>query len=335
MQRFRVSVAAALALAASAFVFLPCHGALARGAAEGPAPATTLGGTTHQVGISGFTYTPDDLTIQVGDSVAFAASGMHPLRSDDGLFSCDAACTQTFDAPGEYRYYCDNHGGAGGQGMSGIVRVVGGTTHQVGISGFTYTPATLIIAPGDSVAFAASGMHPLRSDDSLFSCDANCTVAFPDVGEYRYYCDNHGGPGGQGMSGIILVQAATAPALELSATSLVAEAAAGDSTVRTFDIGNGGSAPLDWSADSSTADCISPVAVPWLSVDPAIGTVAPAAQSTVEAIFDATALDPGTYSANLCVHSNDPAHNPATLPVEFTVTAAELIFQNGFDGPPQ
>ena len=335
MQRFRVSVAAALALAASALVFLPGSDALARDAGQGSMPVATLGGASHQVGISGFTYTPNDLTIQVGDSVDFAASGTHPLRSDDGLFSCDAACTQTFDTPGEYRYYCDNHGGAGGQGMSGIVRVVGGATHQVGISGFTYTPATLTIAPGDSVAFAASGMHPLRSDDSLFSCDANCTVAFPNVGEYRFYCDNHGGPGGQGMSGIILVQAATAPALELSATSLIAEAAAGDSAVRTFDIGNSGSAPLDWSADTAAADCASPVAVPWLSVDPSAGTVAPGALATVEAIFDAAALDPGTYSANLCVHSNDPAHNPATLPVEFTVTAAEPIFQNGFDSPPE
>lgn len=335
MQRHRVSVAAALALVAAVLVFVAGRDVFARNGRGLPEPAATLGGSTHQVGISGFTYTPNDLTIQVGDSVDFAASGTHPLRSDDDLFSCNAACTQTFDTPGEYRYYCANHGGAGGQGMSGIVRVVGGTTHQVGISGFTYTPNTLTIAPGDSVAFTASGLHPLRSDDSLFSCDANCTVAFPNVGEFRFYCENHGGAGGQGMSGIIIVQAATAPVLELSVTSLAAQAAAGESTTQAFDIGNTGDAPLDWTADTSSGDCASPVAVPWLSVDPAAGSVAQGAQSSVDAIFDASALDPGTYSANLCVHSNDTAHNPVTLPVEFTVTAADLIFENGFDGPPE
>lgn len=253
MQRHRVSVAAALALVAAVLVFVAGRDVFARNGRGLPEPAATLGGSTHQVGISGFTYTPNDLTIQVGDSVDFAASGTHPLRSDDDLFSCNAACTQTFDTPGEYRYYCANHGGAGGQGMSGI----------------------------------------------------------------------------------IIVQAATAPVLELSVTSLAAQAAAGESTTQTFDIGNTGDAPLDWTADTSSGDCASPVAVPWLSVDPAAGSVAQGAQSSVDAIFDASALDPGTYSANLCVHSNDPAHNPVTLPVEFTVTAVDLIFENGFDGPPE
>ena len=293
-----------------------------------------LGGTTHQVGVSGFTYTPNDLTIQLGDSVDFTASNLHPLRSDDDLFSCNANCTQTFNTPGQFRYYCDNHGGPGGQGMSGVITVVGGTTHQVGISGLTYTPNTLTIAPGDSVNFTASSTHPLRSDDNLFSCDATCTQTFNTVGEFRFYCDNHGGPGGSGMSGIIIVQA-SAPALELSVTSLSASATAGASAIQTFDIGNTGTAPLDWTADTSSGDCASPISVPWLSVDPASGSIAQAAQTTVNATFDATALDPGLYSANLCVHSNDPANDPTTLPVEFTVTASDTIFEDGFDGTPE
>jgi hypothetical protein len=32
------------------------------------------------------------------------------------------------------------------------------------------------------------------------------------------------------------------------------------------------------------------------------------------------------------VHSNDVAHDPLTLPVNFTVNTPDLIFQNGFDG---
>lgn len=338
MRTLLAFVASAFALALSTFAV--DHEALARngsGNSDSSGPIALMGGTVHQVGISGFTYTPNDLTIQLGDSVDFTASGTHPLRSDDSLFSCNANCTQTFNTVGEFRYYCDNHGGPGGSGMSGIIRVVGGgTTHQVGISGFTYTPNTLTITQGDSVAFAASGTHPLRSDDSLFSCDANCTVPFPDVGEFRFYCDNHGGPGGAGMSGIIIVQASAAPVLELSATSLSAQAAAGDSTTQTFDIGNSGNAPLDWTVDTSSGDCATPGAVPWLALSPTAGTIAPgAAAAPVGVTLDAATLAVGVYNANVCVHSNDPANDLIALPVEFTVTASDTIFENGFDGTPE
>jgi plastocyanin len=109
--------------------------------------------------------------------------------------------------------FASNHGlsarGDAGRDSSSPITVTGGTTHQVGISGFTYTPNTLTIAPGDSVSFTASSFHPLRTDDDIFSCDANCTQTFNTVGEFRFYCNNHGGPGGAGMSGIIIVQSDT------------------------------------------------------------------------------------------------------------------------------
>lgn len=109
--------------------------------------------------------------------------------------------------------FASNHGlsarGDAGRDSSAPITVTGGTTHQVGISGFTYTPNTLTIAPGDSVSFTASSFHPLRTDDDIFSCDANCTQTFNTVGEFRFYCNNHGGPGGAGMSGIIIVQSDT------------------------------------------------------------------------------------------------------------------------------
>lgn len=99
--------------------------------------------------------------------------------------------------------------GGAGRDASAPIAVMGGTTHQVGISGFTYTPNTLTIVSGDSVSFTASSFHPLRTDDDIFSCDANCTQTFNTVGEFRFYCNNHGGPGGAGMSGIIIVQSDT------------------------------------------------------------------------------------------------------------------------------
>ena len=49
--------------------------------------------------------------------------------------------------------------------------------------------------------------------------------------------------------------------------------------------------------------------------------------------LDATALTPGVYNANVCVHSNDAANDLVSVPVEFTVdvSSADQIFANGFD----
>jgi plastocyanin len=94
--------------------------AIAAVALAGPAPAAEF-----TVGIGpGFNYNPSHPTIEAGDSVRFSASFNHPLRSDDQLFGCDQDCTVAFPQPGEFPFYCDNHGGPGGFGMSGVVRVL-------------------------------------------------------------------------------------------------------------------------------------------------------------------------------------------------------------------
>jgi plastocyanin len=40
------------------------------------------------------------------------------------LLSVGQLFSFTFDEPGTYPYYCDNHGGPGGEGMSGVIIVV-------------------------------------------------------------------------------------------------------------------------------------------------------------------------------------------------------------------
>ena len=83
------------------------------------------GAAQHVVQIGpGFNYSPAQLEIEAGDTVLFSASGSHPLRSDGQLFSCDQNCEVPFPQPGDFGFYCDNHGAAGGLGMSGVVTVV-------------------------------------------------------------------------------------------------------------------------------------------------------------------------------------------------------------------
>jgi plastocyanin len=222
-----------------------------------------------------------------------------------------------------------------------------------GPGGRHFDPSPLTIAPGDTVTFkndvSGLGFHNVKSDDgaiTAFHCSDACgdspvgnpsgsawssTVAFPTEGRIGYYCEAHGGSGGAGMSGVVIV--ASTPSVNVTPVSISASAEEGTSTTSAFAIANEGSAALDWTVDTSSADCIAPVAVQWLTLDPLAGSIASgAAAALVDVTLDATGLTAGAYNANICVHSNDTAHDPLTLPVSFTVNQPDLIFQNGFDG---
>lgn len=222
-----------------------------------------------------------------------------------------------------------------------------------GPGGRHFDPSPLTIAPGDTVTFkndvAGLGFHNVTSDDgavTAFHCSDACgasplgdpsgsawsaTVVFPTAATIGYYCEAHGASGGIGMAGVIIV--ANQPSASAEPPAISASTEAGTSTASAFSLVNSGTAALDWNVDTSTADCVAPVNVPWLSLAPPSGTVASGAPAAViDVTLDATGLTAGAYSANICVHSNDVAHDPLTLPVNFTVNTPDLIFQNGFDG---
>ncbi|MBS0582220.1 MAG: hypothetical protein JSS42_03860, partial [Proteobacteria bacterium] len=85
---------------------------------------------------------------------------------------------------------------------------------SVGGNGLTFSPSSLTIATGDTVTFHnAGGFHNAVSDTGLFNSGAASssgwtytTPAFNTAGNFGYYCQIHGGPGGAGMSGMITVQ---------------------------------------------------------------------------------------------------------------------------------
>lgn len=65
--------------------------------------------------------------------------------------------------------------------------------------------------------------------------------------------------------------------------------------------------------------CDNPADVPWLSVAPTSGSTAGGASSPVTVSMDPAGLSEGTYEANLCVTSNDPANPLVSVPVTFEV----------------
>jgi plastocyanin len=85
---------------------------------------------------------------------------------------------------------------------------------------FEFSPASLGVAPGDTVVFhnADGGAHNVHFEDNQFQLPALPSAVWPDpvqrtfptAGRFAYYCDQHGAPGGTGMSGVISVKAAGA-----------------------------------------------------------------------------------------------------------------------------
>jgi hypothetical protein len=83
--------------------------------------------TTHDVTVQNFSFNPQSLTITVGDIVKWTNnSGTHNVRAnDDSFFSGPAApapweFTHTFNAVGDFPYYCEPHQG---MGMTGTIIV--------------------------------------------------------------------------------------------------------------------------------------------------------------------------------------------------------------------
>lgn len=87
-------------------------------------------------------------------------------------------------------------------------------------SGLTFSPATVTVAPGETVTFAnpGGGFHNVHFEDGQFQQPAmpstmtwSVSRTFSTAGTFRFYCDQHGAPGGMGMSGTVVMAPAGSP----------------------------------------------------------------------------------------------------------------------------
>jgi plastocyanin len=82
-----------------------------------------------------------------------------------------------------------------------------------------FTPANVAVNQGEKVTWTnAGGSHNVKFDDGSFEQPANPSSSpwmvsrtFNSPGTFRYYCEQHGGPNGAGMSGTVTVQATGTP----------------------------------------------------------------------------------------------------------------------------
>jgi len=86
--------------------------------------------TAHDVTVANFAFTPDTLTITVGDTVKWTCiQGTHNVVADDNSFTSGPVTpapwvySHIFTIESRNPYYCALHGGPGGIGMSGVITV--------------------------------------------------------------------------------------------------------------------------------------------------------------------------------------------------------------------
>jgi hypothetical protein len=92
-----------------------------------------------------------------------------------------------------------------------------------------FDPKTITVNMGDTVAWKIDGQneHTVTADDGSFDSGdlktgekTSFSFTFAKAGTFAYHCKYHGGPGGVGMSGTVVVQAGAtaAPPSQLPAT---------------------------------------------------------------------------------------------------------------------
>lgn len=101
---------------------------------------------------------------------------------------------------------------AAGVGVA-VVPAVGADQTVTATGSNQFSPRTVAIAPGEKVTWRnQQGFHNVKFDDGSFEepdqPDPTPWTAerrFDREGEFRYYCEQHGGPGGSGMAGLVIV----------------------------------------------------------------------------------------------------------------------------------
>jgi hypothetical protein len=188
----------------------------------------------------------------------------------------------------------------------------------------------------DSITWTAPADNTLDWG-SLYSF-AVTVNASPVTADATLHVAEAGTPASFGLSTLVpMVESVPAdPAAAVNPGNLSIFVAAGKGTTRSFGIQNTGGAGsvLEFTLDVAPTSCDAPGTVAWLDASPASGEVASGATSMATVDVDATELAAGSYSAFVCLHSNDPANPLISVPVNVTVIVnpAEVILIDGFDG---
>lgn len=162
---------------------------------------TVANGVTHTVQVGDNFFSPQNLTITVGDGVEFQWVGDgHSTTSDattgpdswnSGVIGFGSVYTVNISNPGAHRYYCIPHGGPNGQGMSGMIVAncppSGQFSYQISFNTTVDGPAGYrIILDGVEVSgspFAYNGAGPQSNMLSIAGDGALHSIEIQDIAD--------------------------------------------------------------------------------------------------------------------------------------------------------
>lgn len=110
--------------------------------------------------------------------------------------------------------------------------------------------------------------------------------------------------------------------VQVNPVAIVEELVTGTAVTRSLTISNTGPGNLNWAileADAQPNGCAAPGDVSWLTTTPDSGSLVSGDTGIISVTLDATGLLPGTYSAQICLNSNDPSNATVVVSVEMTV----------------
>ena len=216
---------------------VPVHAA----AAPTPTSSGSDQAATRSVSITDNAFSPRELHVQVGDTVAWTNNGasIHDVVADEGAFgspdlSPGSRFSYTFDNSGVFYYHCSFHG-APRSGMWGVIVVSEPGEHvaalpppptkqprlaplrrapdtkEVRMSADSFSPQRVKIRKGDTVVWsnASAVSHTVTSESSSFDSGIvepgrRFRKTFARAGRYYYFCELHGSPR-RGMWGVVIV----------------------------------------------------------------------------------------------------------------------------------
>jgi plastocyanin len=163
---------------------------------------------------------PTDGTTPLADE-RHVSSGTESSRGADGQEDGPPAGSAPAPAEGYAKAPPSHDAGAGfGRSVPGRSALGAVVLGQAGATTVTvvdndYNPGQVEVEPGGTVTWNQTGElpHTVTADDGSFDSGEmgegdSFSHAFSQPGTFPYYCEFHGGPGGVGMSGTVVVAAA-------------------------------------------------------------------------------------------------------------------------------
>lgn len=190
------------------------------------------------------------------------------------------------------------------------------------------TDAVEVLQTGDELDVDGGGGDGLTVTDFNASTVIGPGLWFAEDGRVFVEIDfSDGEVDREGIVGLDLPSCAAEPEIDVVPSSIESTQPADSVVATSFDVGNLGTATLDYLLEEAPVSCDAAADVPWLALDSTGGAVAPSGADTIGVTLDSTGLAPGVYTAAICIRSNDADESLVAVPVTMTVTDLAVVIQ--------